>query len=67
MRDPNRFDNFYKEVCEIHKEKFPDWRYGQLMSNFLDWIITSKKRDPFFFEENEILRLFTEYAGVTDK
>ena len=34
MRDPNRLDNFYTELCQIHKEYYPELRFGQLMSNF---------------------------------
>ena len=30
MRDPNRLDDFYEKLKKIHKEKVPDWRFGQL-------------------------------------
>lgn len=63
MRNPNRLDNFYDEMKRVHKKCFPDWRFGQLMSNFLGWVYQEKKRDPFFPEEDEMLRLFKEFSG----
>ena len=64
MRNPNRLDNFYFQLREIHKTKFPDWRFGQLMSNFFGWLYTEKKIDLFFPEEDKMLEYFKEFAGV---
>lgn len=50
MRDPNRLDNFYMELCKIHKEKFPDWRFGQFISNLIT-------KDPFYLEEEDFLKM----------
>ena len=55
MRDPNRLDNFYIELCEIHKTFFPDWRFGQLCSNFFGWLASTKQVDLFFPEEDKML------------
>lgn len=63
MRDPNRLDSFYAEMCRIHKEKFPDWRFGQLCSNFFGWLMQEKRKDLFFPEEAQMLEYFKEYAG----
>ena len=63
MRDPNRLDKFYDEMKEVHKKSFPDWRFGQLMSNFLGWLYSVKKRDPFFPEEEDMIEYFREYAN----
>jgi len=63
MRDRNRLDSFYKELHRIHKQYFPDWRFGQLMCNFLGWVSGEKKRDPFFPEEDEMIRFLQEYIG----
>ena len=63
MRNPERLDNFYNELKEIHKCSFPDMRFGQFMMNVLGWISSTKKRDPFFPEENEMLNLIKEYAN----
>ena len=64
MRNPNRLDNFYFQLREIHKTKFPDWRFGQLMSNFFGWKKKKKKIDLFFPEEDKMLEYFKEFAGV---
>lgn len=64
MRDPNRLDTFYATIRNIHRTTFPDWRFGQLMSNFFGWLYETKKIDLFFPEEDEMLKYFKEFAGV---
>lgn len=63
MRDPNRLDKFYDEMKEIHKKSFSDWRFGQLISNFLGWLYSVKGRDPFFPEEEDMIEYFREFAN----
>ena len=63
MRNPNRLYNFYDEVRRIHMEHFPDWRFGQFIYNFIVWLNNRKSIDPFFPEEEEMLKLLREYAG----
>lgn len=67
MRDPNRLDRFYKELCRVHRTYFPDWRFGQFMMNFLGWVSSTEGRDPFFPEENEMLDLLHKYVGEENK
>ena len=62
MRDPNRLDSFYDEMKKIHKEKFPDWRFIQLMQNFMGWYYNKTKLDGFYFEEDKTLILLHEFA-----
>lgn len=62
MRDPNRLDKFYEEFKKIHKESFPDLRFGQLCSNFYGWLMSRKSIDLFFPEEDKMLEYFKEYA-----
>ena len=64
MRNPERLDSVYLQLCEIHKKSFPDMRFGQLMMNFLGFVNSTKKRDPFFPEEDEMIELFKEYANA---
>lgn len=61
MRDPNRLYNFYAEIQKIHIEKFPDWRFGQLFYNFFHYL-NAKGRDPFYLEENELIKALNEYV-----
>lgn len=63
MRDVNRIKEFTDEFAEIRADEFPDWRFGQLMNNFLSWLSSYKKTDCFFPEEKEMMELFREYAG----
>ena len=63
MRDINRLDKFYDELKEIHKKNFPMWRFGQMIVNVLaDWQ-TKTKRDIFFPEEDEMIRIFRGYVN----
>ena len=57
MINPDRLDPFYEKLCEIHKEKFPDWRFGQLVFNFMRWY-----GDPFYLEEDKFMEKFEEYC-----
>lgn len=57
MRDPNRLDKFYINLNNIHKDYFPDWRFGQLIVNF-----TKAYGDPFYMEEDMLLSKLKEFA-----
>ena len=62
MRDPNRLDKYYEQLCKLHKQYCPDWRMGQFMSNFLSWH-AQNYGDPFFPEDakfNERIKEFFE-------
>lgn len=50
MRDPDRLDAFYNELKKIHKEYYPDWRFGQFIVN-----ICGILGDPFYWEEDLFL------------
>ena len=60
MRDPKRLDDFYDRMKKIHQEKLPDWRFGQLMSNFLGWLAQQNKM-CFYLGDAQMLRYFEEY------
>ncbi len=57
MRDPERLDKFYDKLKEIHKEFFPDWRFGQFMYNFMCWY-----GDPFYLEEAQFLAKIKDFV-----
>lgn len=67
MRDANRLDSFYDEVKRIHKTHFPDWRFGQLCSNFFGWLMSKHNVDLFFPEEGKMLDYLREYVDETIK
>ena len=62
MRDTNRLYPFYSELTRVHITYFPDWRFGQFISNFFGWI-ARKGKDPFFIEESKMLDFLHEYVG----
>lgn len=63
MRDPNRLDDLYSTFHDVHKEYFPDIRFGQLMSNFFTWCYNEKEcSDIFFPEDSKWKAWIVEYA-----
>ena len=64
MRDPSRLDTFYENLRKLHKEFFPDWRFGQLAHNLLTWVQTTKKIDPFFVEEDRMVEYINEFVDA---
>ena len=56
MRDAARLDKFYDTLKECHKKYLPDWRFGQLIINFI-----SDCGDPFYYEEDKMLEKLEEY------
>ena len=63
MRNPERLNDFYEKMKELHKKYVPDWRWGQLVYNFI-----CEHGDPFYWEEEETLERLEEYLKeVTGK
>ncbi len=60
MRDINRLDNLYNELKEMHKQ-LSDWRFCQLMMNFMGWYYQKYKIDCFYLEDDKILKVFREF------
>ena len=64
MRDPNRLDRLYETLLMVHKEAFPDIRFGQLISNWMGWCVSTKRcTDIFFPEDNKWELWIKEYAN----
>lgn len=59
MRDPNRLDKFYEKLKAIHKEHFPDLRFGQLISN----IQSQEGNDLFYYEEDKFLEALNRFVN----
>ncbi len=62
MRDKERIEPFLKEIGTLWKDNLPDWRFGQLMYNFL-----SEVGDPFYWEEDKFIEKFKEYIEKYSK
>ena len=57
MRNTDRIDTFLQDLGRIWEEHFPDWRFGQLIFNFV-----SVYGDPFHLEEDEFLVALKAYV-----
>lgn len=57
MRDPKRIDKFCEELKKSW-HRLPDWRFGQLMYNF----ISELDRDPFHIEDDDMSNRINEYT-----
>ncbi len=62
-RNPDRLNDIYSQLCEIHKKSFPDMREGQYLLNLLGWINSNKHIDPFFIEGQALITYAKEYAN----
>lgn len=58
MRNPERIAPMMAEMAELWKEKAPDLRFGQLMSNFF-----YTTGDPFYYEDDVLLEKFRTYMN----
>lgn len=64
MRNPDRLDNLYNTLHDVHKKYIPDWRFGQFMNNFLGWCVSTKRcSDIFFPEDNKWIEWINEYIN----
>lgn len=62
MRNPDRIDEFCKELAQIWKTNVPDWRFGQLICN----VFSTLNEDPFFPEEDRMIKIFKDYFNRND-
>lgn len=62
MRDKNRLDGFYEQVCDIHKRYFPDMRFGQLFSSVTNWLWIYESTDIFNLEEEQMVKRLKDFA-----
>lgn len=62
MRDPKRLDDFYDKLKKIHQEKLPDWRFGQLMLNFLSRYMTGNEAGLFYCEDERLIEEIEKYV-----
>lgn len=60
MRDIKRIRKFCNELANIWEENSVDWRFGQLICNVFGQM-AAEGRDPFFPEEDEMIKYFRNY------
>ena len=61
MRNPDRLNDFYDKLKELHKNNFPDWRFMQLILNFIRWQYEKYGDDGFYLEEKRFLERFEDF------
>lgn len=63
MRDSTRIPLHCTTLQNAWNE-VPDWRFGQLISNFYRWLTTEKGvYDVFFLEDDKFFSYLEEYIG----
>ena len=61
MRDKNRIREFLNDLADRWEDDvIAYWRFGQLMSNFNDWLMYHG-RDWFYMEEGRFMEYFDKY------
>ena len=59
MRDVNRIKPFCDEFAELWS-RYPDLRFGQIMSNIARYTQMECRKDMFFMEEDELMKIIKE-------
>lgn len=62
MRNPERIKEFCNELAEIWETNVPQWRFGQLICN----VFGTLNEDPFFPEEDRMIKIFKDYFNKND-
>lgn len=62
MRNPDRIKEFCNELAEIWETNVPQWRFGQLICN----VFGTLNEDPFYPEEDKMIKIFKDYFGKND-
>lgn len=63
MRDPNRLDELYRYLSLVHKNHFPDWRFGQFICNLERWY----GKDIFYTEYSMFCSLVTKFVEEIER
>lgn len=70
MRKAERLDDFYAEMSRLHKKYLCDWRFNQMMFNYLSWHLRKFGNDGFYVEEDDMIDRFRQFisdmTGVKD-
>lgn len=58
MRDPKRLDKLYQHLCLVHKNHFPDLRFGQFILILERWY----GKDIFYTEDSVFCNTLTQFV-----
>lgn len=65
MRDEKRIFPFMNEIASLWQTSFSDWRFGQVITAFENWVkVNTSYYDLFYIEEDRFLELFKEFCEV---
>lgn len=57
MRDISRIYKICNEIAPLWQEKCPDWRFMQLLNNFMAWLGS----DGFYLEDDKFIEYFKKF------
>jgi hypothetical protein len=60
MRDSNRIKPFCDEIAELWSN-YPDLRFGQIMYNISKYLEIEHRKDVFYMEDEELIKIFREH------
>ena len=61
MRDPARIKPLMAKLANMWQQYVPDLRFGQLMSNFLVFVVSETHQDIFFIEDDKMEELIVKF------
>jgi len=65
MRDVNRIKPFCDEFAELWSN-WPDLRFGQIMSNISRYVQMEHRKDMFYMEEEELMKVIRKQLRSLD-
>ena len=60
MRDEKRIEPFCEELAQLWSDNF-DLRFGQIMSNVMNYVDEVLDKDIFYMEEDELMAIIRTY------
>ena len=61
MKDPQRLDIYSYTIKELHKNNIPNWRIGQMITNFFNWHIITYNTGIFYIEDDIFVERFEKF------
>lgn len=58
MRDPQRTWAVCNQIASFWGARVPDWRFGQLIMNFMSWHMNTYHTDAYYIEDDEFMKRF---------